>query len=59
MKKTLVKKELVLSVILLFISVAVAPSINRSIVTASQEDEFIEVDDNGNFIKDSVNPYCL
>jgi len=43
MKKTLVKKELVLSVILLFISVAVAPSINRSIVTASQEDEFIEV----------------
>ena len=37
------KKILAMSIILLFLGVAVAPSINTSIVKASQEDEFIEV----------------
>jgi hypothetical protein len=38
-----VKKGLAISVILLFIGVAVAPSINYSVVTASQEDDLVEV----------------
>ena len=37
------KKILVVGVILLFIGVGVAPSISHSIVTASQEDDLIEV----------------
>jgi hypothetical protein len=37
------KKILVVGIILLFIGVAVAPSINHSVVTASQEDDFVEV----------------
>jgi hypothetical protein len=37
------KKIFVLGVILLFIGIAVAPSINFNIVKASQEDDFVEV----------------
>ena len=37
------KKILALGIILLFFTVAVAPSINTTVVTASQEDDFIEV----------------
>ena len=37
------KKILVVSIILLFIGIAVAPSINQSVVTASQEDDLVEV----------------
>jgi len=37
------KEIFVLGVILLFIGVAVAPSINQSVVTAAQEDELVEV----------------
>jgi len=43
MKHNWMKKSLVVSVILLFIGVAVAPSINQSIVTASQDDDLVEV----------------
>jgi hypothetical protein len=43
MKDTWIKKSLVVSVILLFIGVAVAPSINHSVVKASQEDDLVEV----------------
>jgi len=37
------KKILALNIILLFIGVAVAPGINQSVVTASQEDDLVEV----------------
>ena len=37
------KKILAVSVILLFFGVAVAPSINQSVVTASHEEDFVEV----------------
>ena len=37
------KKFLTVSFILLFISVAVAPSFNQSVVTASQDDDLVEV----------------
>ncbi len=37
------EKTIVVGVILLFIGVAVAPSINQSIVTASQDDDLVEV----------------
>jgi hypothetical protein len=43
MKDTWVKKGLVVSVILLFIGVAVAPSINFSVVKASNDNDLIEV----------------
>ena len=43
MKDTWMKKGLVVSVILLFIGVAVGPSINLSVVKASQEDDLVEV----------------
>jgi len=43
MKDTWVKKGLVVSVILLFISLAVAPSINFSVVKASNDNELVEV----------------
>ncbi|PNX54030.1 MAG: hypothetical protein BV458_01165 [Thermoplasmata archaeon M9B2D] len=43
MKDTWMKKGLVVTVIILFIGVAVAPSINQSVVKASQEDDFVEV----------------
>jgi len=38
-----IKKLLAVSIILLFLGVAVAPSINTSIVKASQEDDLVEV----------------
>ncbi|PNX46208.1 MAG: hypothetical protein BV459_06880, partial [Thermoplasmata archaeon M11B2D] len=37
------KEIFVLGVILLFIGVAVAPSINQSVVTASREDDLVDV----------------
>jgi hypothetical protein len=37
------KKILAIGVILLFIGVAVAPSINQSVATASQDDDLVEV----------------
>jgi hypothetical protein len=37
------RKCLAIGIILLFIGVAVAPSINQSVVTASQEDDLVEV----------------
>jgi len=37
------KKILAISIILLFLGISVAPSINQSIVTASQDDDLIEV----------------
>ena len=37
------RKWLAIGIILLFIGVAVAPSINQSVVTASQEDDLIEI----------------
>ncbi len=43
MKETWLKKGLVVSVILLFIGVAVAPGINQSVVTASTDDDLVEV----------------
>jgi hypothetical protein len=43
MKLNTEKKSLVIIVILLFIGVAVAPSINTSIVKASQDDDLVEV----------------
>jgi hypothetical protein len=43
MKKSITRKCLVISVIMIFLGVAVAPSINHSIVTASKDDELIEV----------------
>jgi hypothetical protein len=43
MKESWVSKSLVLIIILLFIGVAVAPSINQSVVTASQDDDLVEV----------------
>jgi hypothetical protein len=43
MKDTEVKKGLIVSVILLFIGVAVAPSINLSVVKASQDKDLLEV----------------
>ncbi len=43
MKDTWVKKCVVISIILLFIGVAVAPSINQSVVIASQDDDLVEV----------------
>jgi len=43
MKDCWMKKGLVVSVILLFICVAIAPSINQSVVTASQDDDLVEV----------------
>jgi hypothetical protein len=41
--KSMKTKCLAIGIILLFIGVAVAPSINQSIVTASQEDDLVEV----------------
>ncbi|MFA5102853.1 MAG: hypothetical protein WC525_06830 [Candidatus Thermoplasmatota archaeon] len=38
-----IKKILAVSIILLFLGVAVAPSINLSVATASQEDDLVEV----------------
>ena len=38
-----IKKLLAVSIIILFIGIAVAPSINQSVVTASQDDDLIEV----------------
>jgi len=43
MKHNWMKKGLVVSVILLFIGVAIAPSINQSVVKASTDDDLIEV----------------
>jgi hypothetical protein len=43
MKDTYVKKGLVVSVILLFIGVAVAPSINTGVVKASNDNDLVEV----------------
>jgi hypothetical protein len=43
MKDTWVKKGLVVSVILLFIGVAVAPSINFNVVKASNDNDLVEV----------------
>jgi len=43
MKDCWMKKGLVVSVILLFICVAIAPSINQSVVRASQDDDLVEV----------------
>jgi hypothetical protein len=43
MKDTWVKKGLVVSVILLFIGVAVAPSINNFVVKASNDNDLVEV----------------
>jgi len=43
MKDIWLKKSLVVSVIFLIIGVAVAPSINQSVVTASQDDDLVEV----------------
>ena len=43
MKNTWIKKGFVVSFILLFIGVAVAPSINLSIVKASHDDDLVEV----------------
>jgi hypothetical protein len=43
MKDTWIKKGVVISVILLFVGVAVAPSINQSVVKASQDDDLVEV----------------
>ncbi|HWR27885.1 MAG TPA: hypothetical protein VN377_05565 [Candidatus Thermoplasmatota archaeon] len=43
MKDTYVKKGLVVSVILLFIGVAVAPFINQSVVKASSDDDLVEI----------------
>ena len=37
------KKSLVVAVILLFIGISIAPSINHSVVTASQDDDLVEV----------------
>jgi hypothetical protein len=42
-KKPLLKKGLAVSVILLFIGLAIAPSINFNTVKASDEDDFVEV----------------
>jgi hypothetical protein len=42
-KKHLIVKWLAIGIILLFIGVAVAPSINQSIVTASTDDDLLEV----------------
>jgi hypothetical protein len=39
----MIRKQLAVGIILLFIGVAVAPSINQSIVTASQDDDLVEV----------------
>ncbi|MCX6661176.1 MAG: hypothetical protein NTY91_01335, partial [Euryarchaeota archaeon] len=39
----MIRKQLAVGIILLFIGVAVAPSINQSIVTASQDDNLVEV----------------
>jgi hypothetical protein len=43
MKDTWIKKGLAVSAILLFIGVAVAPSINHIVVTASQDNDLVEV----------------
>jgi hypothetical protein len=43
MKDTWLKKGLVISIIILFIGVAVAPSINISVVKASTDDDLVEV----------------
>ena len=43
MKNTWVKKGLVVSVILLFIGVAIAPSINFNVVKASSDNDLVEV----------------
>jgi hypothetical protein len=39
----MIRKWLTIGIILLFIGVSVAPSINQSVVTASQEDDLVEV----------------
>jgi hypothetical protein len=43
MKDTWIKKGLVVSVIFLFVGVAVAPSINQSVVKASHDNDLVEV----------------
>ena len=40
---TLIKKEVVIAVILIFIGVAVAPSINLRVVKASDINDFVEI----------------